>query len=210
MNKELTSKYFSYFYHQYIFIGFSPTYYFKNRFFTFIMDKVQLEIIGLSYSQTQSGAYVLLLSEKDGTRKLPIIIGSYEAQAIAIELERMVPNRPLTHDLFKTIATSFDINLREVFIDELNEGVFHAKLVFEQQGKVFMIDARTSDAIAIAVRFKSPIYTLEKIMDSAGILMEDAEEIEGDAKSVPEVETSQKSSPGYAGMSLEQLQELLD
>jgi uncharacterized protein len=174
------------------------------------MDKVQLEIIGLSYSQTQSGAYVLLLSEKDGTRKLPIIIGSYEAQAIAIELEKMVPNRPLTHDLFKTIATSFDINLTEVFINELNEGIFHAKLVFQQEGRIFMIDARTSDAIAIAVRFKCPIFTLEKIMDSAGILMEDAEETGSDITKIPEVETSKSSDSDHSDMSLEQLQELLD
>ncbi len=142
------------------------------------MNKVQLEIIGLSYSQTQSGAYVLLLSEREGVRKLPIIIGSYEAQAIAIELERMIPNRPLTHDLFKNIANSFKIGLKEVLIDELNEGIFHAKLMFEQNGETIAIDARTSDAIAIAVRFKCPIYAFDKIMDSAGILMDETAELD--------------------------------
>lgn len=142
------------------------------------MNKIQLEIIGLSYSQTQSGAYVLLLSEREGSRKLPIIIGSYEAQAIAIELERMIPNRPLTHDLFKAIADSFKITLKEVLIDVLNEGIFHAKLMFEQNGEMVAIDARTSDAIAIAVRFKCPIYALDNIMDSAGILMDETAELD--------------------------------
>ncbi|HRO74911.1 MAG TPA: DUF151 domain-containing protein [Crocinitomicaceae bacterium] len=168
------------------------------------MNKVQLEIIGLSYSQTQSGAYVLLLSEREGVRKLPIIIGSYEAQAIAIELERMIPNRPLTHDLFKNIANSFKIGLKEVLIDELNEGIFHAKLMFEQNGETIAIDARTSDAIAIAVRFKCPIYAFDKIMDSAGILMDETAELD-----TTQEQALAESTQAEPQVTLEQLHEQL-
>jgi len=148
------------------------------------MDKIKLEIVGLSYSQTQSGAYALVLSEAGGKRRLPIIIGGFEAQAIAIELEKMVPTRPLTHDLFKTFATSFGIKVKEVVIYNLQEGIFYAKLVCESDGKFSDIDARTSDAIALAVRFECPIFTFESILSSAGILsdefLEDDDEAEGE------------------------------
>lgn len=137
------------------------------------MDKIKLEIVGLSYSQTQSGAYALVLSETGGKRRLPIIIGGFEAQAIAIELEKMVPTRPLTHDLFKTFATSFSISVKEVVIYNLQEGIFFAKLVCEKDGHISDIDARTSDAIALAVRFECPIYTFESILSSAGILSDE-------------------------------------
>ncbi|HLP56607.1 MAG TPA: bifunctional nuclease family protein [Fluviicola sp.] len=137
------------------------------------MDKIKLEIVGLSYSQTQSGAYALVLSEAGGKRRLPIIIGGFEAQAIAIELEKMVPTRPLTHDLFKTFATSFGIKVKEVIIYNLQEGIFFAKLVCERDGQLSDIDARTSDAIALAVRFECPIYTFESILSSAGILSDE-------------------------------------
>lgn len=144
------------------------------------MDRIKLEIVGLSYSQTQSGAYALVLSETGGKRRLPIIIGGFEAQAIAIELEKMVPTRPLTHDLFKTFATSFAIQVKEVVIYNLQEGIFYAKLVCERDGQLSDIDARTSDAIALAVRFECPIFTFESILSSAGILsdefMDDDEE----------------------------------
>jgi uncharacterized protein len=136
------------------------------------MDKIKLEIVGLSYSQTQSGAYALVLSEVDGNRRLPIIIGGFEAQAIAIELEKMVPTRPLTHDLFKSFASTFEINVREVLIYKLTEGIFYSKLVCEQNGNMVEIDARTSDAIAIGVRFNCPVYTYESILSSAGILLD--------------------------------------
>lgn len=136
------------------------------------MDKVKLEIVGLSYSQTQSGAYALVLSEVDGNRRLPIIIGGFEAQAIAIELEKMVPTRPLTHDLFKNFAGAFNIEVIEVFIYKLVEGIFYSKLICVQEGKTVEIDARTSDAIAIGVRFNSPVYTSEDILSSAGILLD--------------------------------------
>ncbi len=140
------------------------------------MDKIGLDIIGLSYSQTQSGAYALVLGEKNGERRLPIIIGGFEAQAIAIELENMTPSRPLTHDLFKTFAVSFDINIKEVIIYNLVEGIFFAKLICEKDGKIQEIDARTSDSIALAVRFNCPIYTHEFILSSAGIILEEGEE----------------------------------
>lgn len=137
------------------------------------MNKIGLEIIGLSYSQTQSGAYALVLGEKVGNRRLPIIIGGFEAQAIAIELENMTPSRPLTHDLFKTFATTFDINIKEVLIYNLVEGIFFAKLICIKDGKEVEIDARTSDAIALAVRFNCPVFTFEFILSSAGIILDE-------------------------------------
>lgn len=137
------------------------------------MKKVRLEIVGLSYSQTQSGAYALVLGESAGTRRLPIIIGGFEAQAIAIELEKMTPSRPLTHDLFKTFCETFDINVNEVLIYNLVEGIFYAKLICNDGTKDIEIDARTSDAIALAVRFNCPIYTYEFILKSAGIVLDD-------------------------------------
>lgn len=143
------------------------------------MDKIGLEIIGLSYSQTQSGAYALVLGEKNGNRRLPIIIGGFEAQAIAIELENMTPSRPLTHDLFKTFASTFEINVKEVIIYNLVEGIFFARLVCEQNGKTVEIDARTSDSIALAVRFNCPVSTYEFILSSAGIILDEEEEAEG-------------------------------
>lgn len=153
------------------------------------MDKIKLEIVGLSYSQTQSGAYALVLSEAGGKRRLPIIIGGFEAQAIAIELEKMVPTRPLTHDLFKTFATSFAIKVKEVVIYNLQEGIFYAKLVCEHDGKFSDIDARTSDAIALAVRFECPIFTFESILASAGILSDEFLEDDDDAEGEETEET---------------------
>jgi uncharacterized protein len=138
------------------------------------MEKVKLEIIGLSYSQTQSGAYALVLSEAGGKRRLPIIIGGFEAQAIAIELEKMTPTRPLTHDLFKSFALSFSITVQEVVIYNLVEGIFYSKLICERDGQITEIDARTSDAIAIGVRFNCPVYTFESILASAGILLDES------------------------------------
>ncbi len=145
------------------------------------MEKVRLEIVGLSYSKTQSGAYALVLGEVGGKRSLPIIIGGFEAQAIAIELEKMTPSRPLTHDLFKSFATSFDIKVKEVVIYNLNEGIFYAKLICEREGQISEIDARTSDAIALGVRFKCPFYTFENILASAGIAMDENDELIADS-----------------------------
>lgn len=149
------------------------------------MEKIKLEIVGLSYSQTQSGAYALVLSEANGNRRLPIIIGGFEAQAIAIELEKMVPTRPLTHDLFKNFAATFEISVQEVIIYKLAEGIFYSKLICEQNGVTTEIDARTSDAIAIGVRFDCPVYTYEDILSSAGILLDQTEEEDGDLLAEP-------------------------
>lgn len=138
------------------------------------MKKVKLEIVGLSYSQTQTGAYALVLGEAKGKRRLPIIIGGFEAQAIAIELEKMTPSRPLTHDLFKSFAEGFNIEVNEVLIYNLVEGIFFAKIICSDGGsKDVEIDARTSDAIAIAVRFNCPINTYEFILSQAGIILDD-------------------------------------
>jgi bifunctional DNase/RNase len=174
------------------------------------MKKVRLEIVGLSYSQTQSGAYALVLGESAGTRRLPIIIGGFEAQAIAIELEKMTPSRPLTHDLFKTFAETFDVQVNEVLIYNLVEGIFYAKLLCNDGTKDVEIDARTSDAIALAVRFACPIYTYEFILKSAGIVLDD--ETTGITESV-ETEAAVKettSSPeDLKGKSTEELKSLL-
>ena len=170
------------------------------------MKKIKLDIIGLSYSQTQSGAYALVLGENKGKRRLPIIIGAFEAQAIAIELEKMTPSRPLTHDLFKTFAVSFKINIPEVIVYNLVEGVFFAKIVCDLNGEVVEIDARTSDAIALAVRFNCPIYTYEFILSSAGIVLDDdlAAKEEEDRKDIEE------ASQSDLGMNLDELNVALD
>ena len=137
------------------------------------MKKVQLDIVGLSYSQTQTGAYALVLGEVNGKRRLPIIIGAFEAQAIAIELEKMTPSRPLTHDLFKTFAETFNVTVTEVVIYNLVEGIFYAKLICNDGTQDYEIDAPTSDAIALAVRFVCPVYTYEFILSTAGIILDE-------------------------------------
>ncbi|MGM0479448.1 MAG: bifunctional nuclease domain-containing protein [Bacteroidota bacterium] len=175
------------------------------------MDKVKLEIIGLSYSQTQSGAYALVLSESEAGRRLPIIIGGFEAQAIAIELENMSPSRPLTHDLFKNFASAFTISIKEVLIYDLVEGIFYAKLICDQNGEIQEVDARTSDAIALAVRFKCPIYTYGNIMDSAGVKLDEDEDmdspIEVDPKDAP---TAEKDKDDLSSLTVKELEQRLD
>lgn len=136
------------------------------------MKKIKLDIVGLSYSQTQSGAYALVLGEVSGRRRLPIIIGSFEAQAIAIEIEKMTPSRPLTHDLFKSLGEAYNIKIQEIVIYNLVDGIFYSKLICTDGKKSVEIDARTSDAIAVAVRFDCPIYTFEFILSTAGIVIE--------------------------------------
>jgi len=138
-----------------------------------------LEILGLSSSQSQSGSFALVLGETDGNRRLPIIIGMFEAQAIAIEIEKIIPNRPMTHDLFKSFGHSFNYTIKEIVISDLKEGVFFAKIVCENDNKTVEIDARPSDAIAIGLRFNAPIYTYEKIMTDAGIILTEESEDEG-------------------------------
>jgi len=171
------------------------------------MDKVKLEIVGLSYSQTQSGAYALVLAEVGGKRSLPIIIGGFEAQAIAIELEKMTPTRPLTHDLFKSFAISFGIKVKEIVIYNLSEGIFYAKLICEKEGQLSEIDARTSDAIALGVRFKCPIYTYENILDSAGVELDENSDFTSDFDTDNEKIPSENS---LNNLSIEELQQQLN
>ena len=141
------------------------------------MSLIKLTIKGISYSQTQSGAYALVLSEMEGARTLPIIIGAFEAQSIAIALEKEIkPPRPLTHDLFKTFSDRFEINITQVIIHKLVDGVFFSSLICEKEGVEEVIDTRTSDAIAIAVRFEAPIYTYENILDKAGVFLKNEDE----------------------------------
>ena len=182
------------------------------------MDKIELEIIGLSYSQTQTGAYALVLGEKEGAkRRLPIIIGGFEAQAIAIELESMTPSRPLTHDLFKSFADVYDISIKEIVVYNLVEGIFYAKLLSEKDGEIVEVDTRTSDAIALAVRFKCPIYTHEFILSTAGILLDESQEVEGGlGNEINSAETkepnvfSEPKSLSYDDLSLEELNKRLE
>ena len=137
------------------------------------MKKIELEIVALSHSITQTHSYAVVLGEVNGLRRLPIVIGGFEAQAIAVALEKMQPSRPLTHDLMKNFMTAFTIDLHEIIICDLQEGIFYSKLVCSSENDTVEIDSRTSDAIALAVRFGCPIYTYENIIESAGILMED-------------------------------------
>ncbi len=139
------------------------------------MKKIELEIVALSHSITQTHSYAVVLGEVNGLRRLPIVIGGFEAQAIAVALERMQPSRPLTHDLMKNFMTAFNVELHEVIINDLQEGIFYSKLVCSTEHDTVEIDSRTSDAVALAVRFGCPIYTYDNILDSAGILMEDDE-----------------------------------
>lgn len=140
------------------------------------MRRIELDIVALSHSMTQSHNYAVVLGEKRGQRRLPIVIGSFEAQAIAVAMERMMPNRPLTHDLFKSTLDTFNIRLKEVVINNLLDGIFYARLVCIRNGETFEIDSRTSDAIAMAVRFECPIYTYDFILEAAGVVLEENEE----------------------------------
>ncbi|MEI6410240.1 MAG: bifunctional nuclease domain-containing protein [Bacteroidota bacterium] len=139
------------------------------------MKRIELDIVALSHSMTQSHNYAVVLGERRGQRRLPIVIGSFEAQAIAVAMERMAPNRPLTHDLFKSALDTFDIKLKEVVINNLLDGIFYARLICVKGGEVFEIDSRTSDAIAMAVRFECPIYTYDFILEAAGVILEEQE-----------------------------------
>lgn len=148
------------------------------------MKKIELDIVALSHSVTQSHNYAVVLGEQDGSRRLPIVIGGFEAQAIAVAMERMTPNRPLTHDLFKNTLETFEIELKEVIINNLLDGIFYARLICIKDGEEFEIDSRTSDALAMAVRFNCPIFTYEFILDAAGVILEDGED-EGSPKPSP-------------------------
>ena len=173
------------------------------------MKKIKLEIVNLKYSQSQTGAYVLVLGETKGAkRRLPIVIGGFEAQAIAIELEKMTPSRPLTHDLFKSFAEGFDIIVSEVIIHDLVDGIFYAKICCSNDGKEVEIDARTSDAIALAVRFNCAITTYESILSKAGILLDDEANAHIDA---PKIEDLMEIEEGdFTKKSTEELKHLLE
>jgi hypothetical protein len=181
------------------------------------VKKIKLEILGLSSSQSQTGSFALVLGETEGNRRLPIIIGMFEAQAIAIEIEKIVPNRPMTHDLFKSFGALYNFHVEEVVISDLKEGVFFAKIICSDGLKKKEIDARPSDAIAIGIRFGAPIHTYETILAEAGIVLTDeAEEEKAEAKPEPKVrakkEPARKSSAGseeLKNLSVDKLKELL-
>lgn len=187
------------------------------------MEKIRLEIVALSSSQSQSGAFALILGEENGNRSLPIIIGMFEAQAIAIEIEKVQPNRPMTHDLFRSFANAFQFQVEEVIISDLKEGVFFAKIVCTDGVKKVDIDARPSDAIAIGLRFGVPFYTYENVLSEAGIIRQDEDhpEIEDPANRErkrelnPTTATSKQSSPSQSfdeqlkKMNVDQLQLML-
>lgn len=170
------------------------------------MKKIELEIVALSHSITQTHSYAVVLGEINGLRRLPIVIGGFEAQAIAVALERMSPSRPLTHDLMKNFMMAFNVEMHEVIINDLQEGIFYSKLVCSSANDTVEIDSRTSDALALAVRFGCPIYTYDTILDQAGILMED----DGKTKSVStSVTTETGGSDDLKSLSLEELEGLL-
>ncbi|MEQ8364894.1 MAG: bifunctional nuclease family protein [Cyclobacteriaceae bacterium] len=176
------------------------------------MKKIKLEILGLSSSQSQTGSFALVLGETEGNRRLPIIIGMFEAQAIAIEIEKIIPNRPMTHDLFKSFANSFNFHVEEIVISDLKEGVFFAKIVCTDGLKKHEIDARPSDAIAIGLRFDSPIYTYENILAEAGIVLTDEEDEEEKVEPVKESKVrvkKEKKGDDFKNYSVDKLNELL-
>jgi bifunctional DNase/RNase len=175
------------------------------------VNKIKLEILGLSSSQSQSGSFALVLGEEYGNRRLPIIIGMFEAQAIAIEIEKIVPNRPMTHDLFKSFAQSFRFAVTEIVISDLKEGVFYAKIVCSDGVRNTEIDARPSDAIAIGLRFNVPIYTFESILSEAGIVFTDsAEEDEPLVKKEEPSRMSPTTPEKFKDIPFEKLKEMLD
>lgn len=186
------------------------------------MSLVKLSIKGISYSQTQNGAYALILNEVDGERKLPIVIGAFEAQSIAIALEKEIkPPRPLTHDLFKNFAERFDIVVKQVIIHKLVDGVFYSSIICERDKIEEIIDARTSDAIALALRFNAPIFTYKNILDKAGIYLkanpqdtdkdsQDIDEILSNPETFGNKDEEHKSTRPYIKHSLQELSELLE
>ena len=169
------------------------------------MKKIELEIVALSHSITQTHSYAVVLGEVNGLRRLPIVIGGFEAQAIAVALERMQPSRPLTHDLMKNFMLAFNIELHEIIINDLQEGIFYSKLVCSTDHDTVEIDSRTSDAVALAVRFGCPIYTYDNILDSAGILME-----EDDKKKKVVVSHNDAASDDLKKLTIAELERLLN
>lgn len=167
------------------------------------MNKVSLEIVAISHSVSQSHNYAVILGESEGSRRLPIVIGGFEAQGIAIAVEKMTPNRPLTHDLFKATLDNFGIVIREVVINDLLDGIFYGQLICDQHGDISVIDSRTSDAIAMAVRFNCPIYTYDFILDQAGVEMDND-------KTEPLTPSRTVQKQGITSLSLAELESQLE
>ena len=175
------------------------------------MNKIELEIISLTHSVTQSHSFVVILGEKEGKRRIPIVIGSGEAQAIAIALENIVPTRPLTHDLIRDMLFSFEVNIEEIIIHNLIDGIFYSTIICRHNNETYEFDSRTSDAVALSTRFKCPIYTYESILESAGVFIED-NEIIGEETEAQEEKTSvtiRQNPDDYSGLSTSELERLL-
>jgi len=174
------------------------------------MKKIELEIVALSHSITQTHSYAVVLGEVNGLRRLPIVIGGFEAQAIAVALERMQPSRPLTHDLMKNFMNAFNVELMEIVINDLQEGIFYSKLVCINEHDTVEIDSRTSDALALAVRFGCPIYTYDNILESAGILMEDTGKKKKSEVPVEQSSSISSSKENLSSLSVDELETLLN
>jgi uncharacterized protein len=173
------------------------------------MKKIEMEIVALSHSITQTHSYAVVLGELDGLRRLPIVIGGFEAQAIAVALERMQPSRPLTHDLLKNFMNAYNVELHEIVISDLQEGIFYSKLVCVNEHDTIEIDSRTSDALALAVRFGCPIFTYEHILESAGILMDDTEAEKKKSPTASKTTTQGSGQEDLSSLSLEELNTML-
>ena len=173
------------------------------------MKKIELEIVALSHSITQTHSYAVVLGEVNGLRRLPIVIGGFEAQAIAVALERMNPSRPLTHDLMKNFMIAFNVEMHEIIINDLQEGIFYSQLICTSANDTVEIDSRTSDALALAVRFGCPIYTYENILEQAGVLMEDDQKETGHVEAASTETTSSSGNDDLKSLSLTELNNLL-
>jgi len=182
-----------------------------RRFALRFMKKIELEVVALSHSITQTHSYAVVLGEVNGLRRLPIVIGAFEAQAIAVALEKMNPSRPLTHDLMKNFMLAFSIDLHEIIISDLQEGIFFSKLICSSEHDTIEIDSRTSDAIALAVRFGCPIYTYDNILNNAGIIMDDKGQVTAVEEQHATVTSSTESSEeDLKSKSIEELNKLLN
>ena len=175
------------------------------------MKKIELRIVALSHSVSQSNNYAVVLGELVGLRRIPIVIGSFEAQAIAVAMEKMTPNRPLTHDLFKQTLEAFKVEIKEIIINNLLDGIFYARLICEREGEIIELDSRTSDAIALAVRFQCPIFTYEFILDTAGVELDESTQTEIEEESDDEMEEKpgKDKQSSLSTYSLESLQNML-
>jgi bifunctional DNase/RNase len=175
------------------------------------MKKIELRIVALSHSVSQSNNYAVVLGEMVGLRRIPIVIGSFEAQAIAVAMEKMTPNRPLTHDLFKQTLEAFKVEIKEIIINNLLDGIFYARLICEREGENIELDSRTSDAIALAVRFQCPIFTYEFILDTAGVELDESTQTDIEEESDDEMEEKpgKNKQSSLSTYSLESLQNML-